>query len=98
MDFVTRHDVILSPIDYKDAFLGMSGGGGVKLGAIAKVRRRDSQVVVQSPGSNISGGGGNGRPKSFSDILGGKQRSKFDYKNICDWKSLIVLLPIEYSR
>lgn len=85
LDFVTKHEVILSPIDYKEPFLGMNGAGvGLRMGAISKVKPRE----VTSPG----------RPKSFSDILGGKQRTKFDYKNICDWRSLIILLPVEYSR
>lgn len=93
LDFVTKHDVILSPIDYKEAFMGMKGGGGPVGGVISKQRSRDSQSVMTTPVPTQSQ-----RPKSFSDILGGKQRNKFDYKNICDWQSLIVLLPIEYSR
>lgn len=95
LDFVNKHEVILSPIDYKEPFMGVSGGP-IKSGAIAKVRMRKEQRVgvtaTNSPPHQV-----NTRPKSFSDAFGSK-RTKFDYKNICDWRSLIVLLPIEYSR
>lgn len=98
LDFVRKHDVILSPIDYKETFMGMTA---VKMGAISKLRSKEAVngTTMSTPAVNTAKVcTPPGRPKSFCDILGGKQRTKFDYKNICDWKSLIVLLPIEYSR
>lgn len=89
LDFVSKHDVILSPMDYRESFVNTA-----KLGAISKVRPGRNQEQ-RLPKENVP----KQRPKSFNDILsGGGKRTKFDYKNISDWRSLIVLLPVEYAR
>lgn len=92
LDFVAKHDVILSPVDYREQFMG------VNLGAISKVK--GGRTSWDSPGRDGAPPpreDAKQRPKSFNDILSGK-KTKFDYKNICDWRSLIVLLPVEYVR
>lgn len=73
LDFVNRQDFILSPIEYKDPFMGMA---------------KDPKAERKKPAT---------RPKSFNDILDYK-RSKVNYQDVTDWKSLIFLLPMEYSR
>lgn len=97
LDFVAKHDVILSPIDYKEQFTGVNSG------AISKVKMKRTSWNSPSNGAMpekvavLPREGFKQRPKSFNDILSGK-KTKLDYKNICDWRSLIVLLPVEYVR
>lgn len=106
LDFLSKHEVILSPIDYKETFMGVNG---VKRrerakGAISKIGGGAAGTAAAVVEEEIAKGTArlsltSNRPKSFNDILsGGGKKAKFDYKNIYDWKSLIILLPMEYSR